>query len=232
MINFAEEQENEIQALEAIYPNELEVVSKSPETRFTIAVRTDQSYDEEDDEYEVTLLFGYTKRYPEEVPSIQVEDSKNVDESDESELIEHLTATAEQSTGMVMVFILVSEALEWLNRRKDELKLKRVENEERLKKEKEEAEFKRFEGTRVTVETFLAWKQVFDKEMAFLRKDQIARDALMSKKPTGRELFEKDKTLIESDLQFLEDGDVAQDLKGVVVDESLFEDLNIEDDED
>lgn len=35
---------------------------------------------------------------------------------------------------------------------------------------------KRFEGTKVTVETFLAWKTKFDAEMAELRKQKIQKE--------------------------------------------------------
>lgn len=63
---------------------------------------------------------------------------------------------------------------------------------------------KRFEGTRVTVESFLAWKARFDAELG-ANKIQDREDK-ETRKLTGRELFLTDKTLNESDLKFLEDG--------------------------
>lgn len=63
---------------------------------------------------------------------------------------------------------------------------------------------KRFEGTRVTVETFLTWKEKFDEEMGITKRREIAERE--GKKLTGRELFMTDKTLDQSDLKFLEDG--------------------------
>jgi len=63
---------------------------------------------------------------------------------------------------------------------------------------------KRFEGTRVTVESFLAWKARFDAELG-AKKIQDKEDK-ETRKLTGRELFLTDKTLNESDLKFLEDG--------------------------
>ena len=44
---------------------------------------------------------------------------------------------------------------------------------------------KRFEGTRVTVETFMAWKKMFDAEMAEQRRMRGITD-VVSKKPTGK----------------------------------------------
>lgn len=35
---------------------------------------------------------------------------------------------------------------------------------------------KRFEGTKVTVETFLAWKTKFDAEMAELKKEKVQKE--------------------------------------------------------
>lgn len=57
----------------------------------------------------------------------------------------------------------------------------------------------------MTVETFLAWKAKFDKELLALRSEK-EREEEKNKKFTGRELFQKDNTLNESDLNFLGDG--------------------------
>jgi len=43
---------------------------------------------------------------------------------------------------------------------------------------------KRFEGTRVTIETFLAWKVKFDSELAELQR-QKGKDDVTNKKLTG-----------------------------------------------
>ena len=41
---------------------------------------------------------------------------------------------------------------------------------------------RKFEGTKVTVETFMKWKAAFDKEMQELKKQQVDNS---NKKPTG-----------------------------------------------
>merc|ERR1712241_473123 len=103
----------------------------------------------------------------------------------------------------------------------------------RIQKElEEEEERKKLEGTKVTIESFLAWKAEFDAEM--YAKKSVEAQAKKEKekvKKSGRELFMTDTTLIQSDVKFLaEAGDVA-----ITVDESLFEDmedLDLEDDSD
>lgn len=129
-----------------------------------------------------------------------------------------------------MIFSLVSSAQEWLNVKWDD-HTKEIENRELKKlKELEEAERKRFEGTRVSVETFLKWRTQFEEETGIAQKRVKVGDA---KKLTGRELFLIDKTLNDSDLKFLmEAGDSVEKVK---IDESLFQnldDLEFDDDDD
>lgn len=69
----------------------------------------------------------------------------------------------------------------------------------------------RFEGTRVNVETFMTWKEKFDEEMGHTRRrEELA--ALQGKKLTGKELFMTDKSLDQSDLQFLDEGKLVLQL--------------------
>lgn len=69
----------------------------------------------------------------------------------------------------------------------------------------------------MTVETFLKWKAGFDKEMKELKKNN---QDTANKKPTGKQLFERDENLFTSDLQFANEEDAVE------VDESLFQDLD------
>lgn len=80
---------------------------------------------------------------------------------------------------------------------------------------------KRFEGTRVSVETFLTWRNEFEQDMGIAQKREKLTD---NKKLTGRELFMRDTTLIDSDLKFLlAAGDSVENVK---IDESLFQNLD------
>ncbi|KAG0729526.1 RWD domain-containing protein 1 [Chionoecetes opilio] len=209
-----------------------QILEAEPRHKFKIRVETEGS--DVGSELEVspaaiTLRFEYTPTYPDEPPLMEVLPEENMEEEELEHLKEQLMEQCAENLGMVMVFTLVSHALEWLSTHKEGLARTAKEEKELEKKELEEAERKKFEGTRVTVETFLAWKAKFDKELFALRSEK-ERDDEKNKKFTGRELFQKDDTLNESDLIFLGDGEGE-----VAVDESLFQDLDdldLEDDHD
>lgn len=219
------------------------VVSRAP-IKFTIDLQVDEEqYEEEvgeEEKYWVKLWFEFTPNYPEEIPLFGIEESNNLFEEDASELIDLLTNEGKNLVGTEMIFLLVSSGKEWLNTRKDESVKRKEEMIERKKREAEEAEMKRFEGTRVTVDSFMKWKLRFDSEMGSVReKSGEKKETNLGRKLTGRELFEKDTTLNESDLKFLEEDrleavgkDISYDMAGVAVDTSLFDDLDDDDDDD
>ncbi|CAG7701712.1 unnamed protein product [Allacma fusca] len=237
-MDYAEEQQSEIEALESIYPNEFTLISSEP---FVVTITVKSEGFDNDQGLNCLLKFTLPPNYPDEVPEIEIpendeeakdeEDVTNLDEEELETLRERLVSEAQDNTGMAMVFTLVSSALEWLNVRWDQKIKEEEEAAERRLREEEEAEQQRFEGTRVTVQTFIAWKTTFDAEMKKKRELEGEKEKDKSGKLTGRELFLTDKTLNESDLQFAEEGDAD----ALTIDESLFEDLDdldIEDDED
>ncbi|GFY64715.1 RWD domain-containing protein 1 [Trichonephila inaurata madagascariensis] len=227
MTDYLEEQRNEIEALESIYPSELTIISDSPYS-FTMDIKTECLEDDPDEYMAVSLKFTYVPSYPDEAPVVEIEDCENFSDQDVEDLTELINSKIEENLGMVMVYTIVFEASEWLNKRLVTSISERKEAEVLRIKKAEEEERNRFEGIRVTVESFMSWKAKFDQEMAELRKLQSKEEAA-SKKLTGRELFEKDHSLVDSDLKFL------QDETEVKVDESLFQeldDLELQDDED
>lgn len=74
---------------------------------------------------------------------------------------------------------------------------------------------KRFEGTLVNPQTFFEWKAKFDAEFAHLK---VSREKDTGKL-TGREMFMRDTSLIQSDLKFLEDseGNAEIHVAGVII---------------
>lgn len=204
-----------------------------PVHKFQLPIATeDFDKDTEESGLSCKLLFTYTPTYPDEAPLVEIEEAVNFEDGYEKRLLEHIQMSVEENIGMEMIFTLVSTAQEWLNQRWDEYKKNEEEERERKLLESEETERKRFEGTRVTVETFMKWKQEFEESTGIAAKRE---KSTVSKKLTGRELFMRDDTLNESDIKYLmEAGDPIESVK---IDESLFQgigeiDLDEEDDDD
>ncbi|UXI17554.1 N-acetylneuraminate lyase [Sarcoptes scabiei] len=138
--------------------------------------------------------------------------------------MEILKNVVQDNLGSVMIFALITRAIEWINQLRDFRIEEQRKEEERIQKELEELEQKKFEGTRVTVESFILWKLKFDAEMAALNQKDLKSD---STKLTGKEMFMRDKNLIDSDLCFGENDDL-----NVKVDESLFVNDQLSDEDD
>ncbi|XP_005813834.1 RWD domain-containing protein 1 isoform X2 [Xiphophorus maculatus] len=218
MTDYVEEQRNELEAIESIYPDSFTVLSEEP-TSFTITVTSDAG--ENGETVEATLKFTYVAEYPDEPPLWEIYSQENLEDGDLENILTLLKQQAEENLGMVMIFTLVTAVQEKLNEIVDAMKNRREEEKLRKEKEAEEAEKVKFQGTVVTIENFLAWKAKFELEMAeFRRKKQKEEEQAGKPRLTGKQLFERDHNLDTSDIQFLEDAG-----NNVEVDESLFQDI-------
>ncbi|KAK9960974.1 hypothetical protein ABG768_008800 [Culter alburnus] len=222
MTDYGEEQRNELEAIESIYPDSFTVLSEKP-TSFTITVTSDAGENEET--VEVTLKFTYVEKYPDEPPLWEIFSQENLEDQDTEDILTLLKQQAEENLGMVMIFTLVTAVQEKLNEIVDQIKSRREEEKERIERkerEAEEAEKFAFQGTVVTIENFLSWKAKFEQEMTELKRKRQKEEEQSGKgKLTGKQLFETDHNLDTSDIQFLEDGG-----NSVEVDESLFQDMD------
>ncbi|KAK1170410.1 RWD domain-containing protein 1 [Acipenser oxyrinchus oxyrinchus] len=218
MTDYGEEQRNEVEALESIYPDSFTVLSKNP-TSFTITVTSDAG--ENDETVQVNFKFTYVNKYPDEPPLYEILETENLEDSDVADILTLIQQQVEENLGMVMIFTLLTAVQEKLNEVVDQIKNRREEEKMKKEMEAEEAEKVQFHGTIVTIENFLSWKAKFELEMAELnRKKQKEEEALKSKL-TGKQLFERDHNLDTSDIQFLEEAG-----NNVEVDESLFQDMD------
>ncbi|KAF3840217.1 hypothetical protein F7725_018934 [Dissostichus mawsoni] len=176
MTDYAEEQRNELEAIESIYPDSY---TEKP-ISFTINVTSDAA--ENGETVEATLKFTYVEKYPDEPPLWEIHDQENLEDSDMGEIFTLLQQQADENLGMVMIFTLVTAVQEKLN------------------------EIVAFQGTVVTIENFLAWRGRFELEMAELRSKRQKEEEQAGKiKLSGKQLFETDHNLDTSDIQFLED---------------------------
>ncbi|KAM6935955.1 RWD domain-containing protein 1 [Lycodopsis pacificus] len=218
MTDYAEEQRNELEAIESIYPDSYTVLSDDP-TSFTITVTSDA--DENGEIVEATLKFTYVEKYPDEPPLWEIHSQENLEDNDVEDILTLLQQQAEENMGMVMIFTLVTAVQEKLNEIVDMMKNRREEEKQRREAELEEAEKVLFQGTVVTIENFLTWKAKFELEM-FEQRSKIQKEEEQGGKLklTGKQLFETDHNLDTSDIQFLEEAG-----NNVEVDESLFQDI-------
>lgn len=223
MTDYKEEQSNEIEALESIYPEELEILATEPFHEFQFLLKADYTEWQMEETYvECTMKLTYTEKYPDEAPVVELLDpSDNLDGLYLNQLNDLITEQIEENLGMVMAFTLVSAFQEKLADLAETIAKEAKAEVERKIQEAEEVERKRFEGTCVTIETFLKWKESFDAELAEKRR-MMGLSNKVNKKPTGKELFMTDDTFDDSDMAFLEDEVEAP----VTVDESLFQDMD------
>ncbi|KAM8809682.1 RWD domain-containing protein 1 [Eudromia elegans] len=228
MTDYSEEQRNELEALESIYPDSFTVLSEKP-TTFTITVTSEAG--ENDETVQTTLKFTYREKYPDETPLYEIVSQENLEGNDVMDIIKLLEQQAEENLGMVMIFTLVSAVQEKLNEIVDQIKTRREEEKKQKEIEAEEEEKQRFHGTPVTIENFLNWKAKFDAELLEIKRKKMKEEEQAGKnKLSGKQLFEMDHNLDTSDIQFLEEAG-----NSVEVDESLFQemdDLELEDEED
>lgn len=152
------------------------------------------------------LTVRYPEDYPDKAPNLDLFPDETSDAhplinvaDDKAELLAALDPVIDENLGMAMVFTLVStlkeEAEQLVARRRDAQA--RAHEEVLLAAEREEN--KKFHGTPVNRETFLAWRAQFIAEMEDeerLREEERLADLKKAKvkepiKLTGRQLWER-----------------------------------------
>jgi len=233
-MDYKEEQNSELEALESIYEGDIKVLETEPHHVFTMPIKTEDYSEDEEEGVFFLLKMSLTAKYPEELPVLEIVDESavNLDENDlRAPLMDHLKEQMEENLGMVMGFTVISAATEWIGDKWDSIRKEEEEKAKRIKEAEEEAEKRRLEGTKVTIESFLAWKAKFDEE-------RLALKAVVKKEDlglTGKEIFLSNEGMNTSDVNFEGAGDdviaaAGGDVTGaganVDIDESLFDDLD------
>ncbi|KAJ3107584.1 RWD domain-containing protein 1 [Phlyctochytrium bullatum] len=224
-MDFLEEQTNELEALKSIFFEEFEELDAGPPAKFRLLVKPEETFlsGTPESEAQYYLEVTYTDHYPEAPPQLSITDASQLSSTEVENLTAKAVSSAEEQLGMAMIFGIHAAAKEHLEELlKERVARKEQEEEERLRRE-EEAERARYAGTKVTQDSFRAWKEKFLKEMEEAEKAVAAQAAGKSGKNdakgrlSGRKLFEKDKSLAKSDVGMLQDGDVTVD-----IDQELF----------
>lgn len=216
-----EEQTQELEVLESIYPDELE---KFTETHFSIKIKLDTSSNRV---HVLELDIKYPPEYPEVVPELDItvaedeeeeydsDDDNNGEDSEDDEetkaakkalnmsetidfdgerlqkLKEKLEEEAEIQIGIPMIFALASQLKDDAEQLFEEMLSQSQEDYDKQLLIREKAEQKKFNGTPVTKETFTEWSLKFKDEMKFEEKLAEKFRLMHMGKYTGREIFEK-----------------------------------------
>ncbi|KAJ4354449.1 Protein gir2 [Didymosphaeria variabile] len=200
-----EEQKEELEILESIYPDEITNIS---DTEFRIEIQLEVTNDEGDDSEAPTIILNvrFTPNYPDEAPDLDITQPPNAPkhpyldiQDDKSVLLSSLTDTMNDNLGMQMIFTLVTTL-------KDSAELLITERQgakaalEAIEAQKaEEEENRKFMGEAVTRESFLKWRDEFRRELAEeeqrRKEEQEVEDKKKGrkeeKKLTGRQLWEQ-----------------------------------------
>ncbi|ODQ60635.1 hypothetical protein WICANDRAFT_27657 [Wickerhamomyces anomalus NRRL Y-366-8] len=209
-MDYKEEQQQEIEILQSIYPDELEVVS---ENEYTITLLLDTVSERK---HRVILHVKYPETYPEDEDNdepklVLISEQVELDQDDLDEIKSNLMQEAEDQIGIPSVFALASslkDQAEQVFENKVNAKQKQYDDA-LLAKEREEQ--KKFSGTKVTVESFNSWRLKFRAEMGINDRIEKRKKMLHRGKLSGKEIFEKG---LAGDDETLEElgGDVATKL--------------------
>lgn len=161
---------------------------------------------EDEEQPKFILAVKYPEAYPDEAPQLEIQNPTNAPPhdyfnvaDDREQLLEGIDETIQENIGMAMIFTIVStlkDAAEQLVQDRKDVELK--EQEERAAAAERE-ENKKFQGTPVTAETFIKWREDFMKEMAENKeREEEERLAELKKarvkesiKLTGKQLWER-----------------------------------------
>lgn len=221
-----DEQLEELEAIQAIYPDDYKLLIEDPVIKFTLKVRSD----DEDASDHITMEIKFPDTYPEVIPEIMLSSATGVPRSLLNELTDTLNNTANDNIGMIMVFQIYSDCKDWLEnyiQTNSESKQKAIEAQKKI----DEANAKKRHGTMVTKDNFLVWRERFEVEMLEKERREAAElAAQLAKKGgkgakdtkynklTGKEIFERG-----SDSKTTVEGSEGKTI-ALEVDESLFED--------
>jgi len=201
-----EEQKEEREVLDSIFPEEITDVN---ETEYRVAIKLEPPEDLEEDEEAPTILLQiqYPEGYPDEAPRLDIQNPPNAAkyphldvQEDKTRLLESLNSTIEENLGMAMIFTLVTtlkDSAELLITDRKQA-IQALKDMEAAKAEAEEN--RKFEGEKVTRDSFSAWLIKFKKETdEEARRKEVEKEEELKKKRgpkeekkmTGKQLWEK-----------------------------------------
>lgn len=206
-----EDQEMEIETLKSIYTDEELTVKREKPYNFEIQVNSNT--ESEDRNYlKLLMIFDLPDDYPNEIPYFRIKNlapdyiDNNALEVFEGELREQ----AQESLGQMMIFELVDMLKEKITNINEVVlnKLDKIEESESIANQNKDVlrtDGNKLSYTPVNQETFAIWCA------DYMERLRIEREATLTgneDKPTGKELFEDNKSAFD-DLVFEEEDETA-----------------------
>lgn len=231
MTDYGQEQEMEIEALEAILMDDITEVDSSEsglDTQGRCHQITLSPKDEDEDEptdipVRVALTFSHTANYPDKPPLLGLKSLQGMKTEDLRLLKEKLEQEAKENLGMAMIYTLVTSAKEWMRE-----KFGHKEEIENGEDEGTKDEIVVPHGEAVTVETFLAWRERFEAEQALERAKLMPDSSLAAakeKRLTGRQWFESGRALSTKGVKpTVEESEEEEDEEDIDFDEDFEDD--------
>ncbi|OMO70855.1 hypothetical protein CCACVL1_18618 [Corchorus capsularis] len=229
MTDHFQEQEMEIEALEAILMDEFKEIHSGESGlstsnrcfQITLSPQDDDTDQATTTPVQLALVFSHTEKYPDEPPLLNVKSIRGIQTSDLKILKEKLEQEASENLGMAMIYTLVTSAKEWLSERYGQ-------DAEAEDAEEEEAKDEVIipHGEPVTLETFLAWRERFEAELALERAKLMPESALTApkeKRLSGRQWFESGRASAKGAAPVNEGSD-EEDEEDIDFDDDDFED--------
>ncbi|KAK1436877.1 hypothetical protein QVD17_02661 [Tagetes erecta] len=228
MTDHLQEQEMEIEALEAILMDEFQEIHPSESGlntsnrcfQITLSPQDDETDESSTTPVQLGLIFSHTEKYPDEIPLLNVKSIRGIHTSDLKVLKEKLEQEASENLGMAMIYTLVSSAKDWLSERFAQ----DVDDDDNEDDVAEKDEVIVPHGEPVTIDTFLAWRERFEAELALERAKLMPESALAApkeKRLTGRQWFESGRASAAKGTVAVDDESDEED-----------EDFEFDDDED
>lgn len=222
----------EIEALEAILMDEFKEIHSSESGlntsnrcfEITICPQDDDADEANNPSVRLGLIFSHTEKYPDEPPLLYLKSLKGMHNADLKALKEKLEQEAAENLGMAMVYTLVTSAQEWLSERFAQ----DAGDEDAEEDEAAKDEIIIPHGEPVTVDSFLAWRERFEAELALERAKLMPDSALAApkdKRLSGRQWFESGRGASKGAAAAVdEEEEIEEDID--------FDDDDFEDDED
>lgn len=200
-----EEQAGELEALEAIFGEDFEVLEQ-PESGCNGARFQVDLTDHADADLKIRLIFTHTTNYPAEPILLVVHVLSGLSTPRRKELQTHLERIAAENLEIPAVYTICEAARDWLadkvvgkveEEEEDQSSIK-FETLDGTQRDQVEVISSKAVGTPVTVESFAEWQEKFLAEVNALKcKEQLEKEA--NTKVTGREFFESRNMVVSAE---------------------------------